>query len=98
MGAAPVAGIIGGGVTVFFWKGTRYFVGAMGGIAFGLWIECFRDGGLIDAIGFRYIMFIGMYHAEAIDAVAHSRGRMCGYRLRFVYHQEDSLLRSHSRT
>jgi hypothetical protein len=61
-----VAGVIGGGVTVFFWKGTRYFVGAMGGFTFGLWIECFRDGGLIDPIGFRYIMFIGECRAKNI--------------------------------
>jgi hypothetical protein len=54
-----VAGIIGGGVTIFFWKGTKYFVGAWGGFAFGLWIQCFRDGGLIRPIGFRYIMYIG---------------------------------------
>lgn len=57
--ACSVAGIAGGGVTIFFWKATRYFIGAWGGLAFGLWIQCFSDGGLIHPIGFRWIMYIG---------------------------------------
>ncbi|EKM61226.1 uncharacterized protein PHACADRAFT_247701 [Phanerochaete carnosa HHB-10118-sp] len=56
--ACCVAGIAGGGVTIFFWKATRYFIGAWGGFAFALWIQCFRDGGLIQVIGFRWIMYI----------------------------------------
>lgn len=54
-----VAGIAGGGVAIFFWKATRYFTGGWGGLAFALWIQCFRDGGLIRPIGFRWIMYIG---------------------------------------
>jgi hypothetical protein len=57
--ASAVAGVIGGGIAIFFWKGTRYGIGAWGGFAFGLWIQCFRAGGLIDPIGYRYIMYIG---------------------------------------
>ncbi|KAI0094952.1 hypothetical protein BDY19DRAFT_988740 [Irpex rosettiformis] len=57
--ACTVAGIAGGGVTIFFWKATKYFIGAWGGLAFGLWIQCFRDGGLIHPVGFRWIMYLG---------------------------------------
>ncbi|KAI0274746.1 hypothetical protein BC834DRAFT_839815 [Gloeopeniophorella convolvens] len=54
-----VAGTAGGGITVFFWKATKYFIGAWGGLAFAWWIQCFRDGGLIRPIGIRWLMFIG---------------------------------------
>lgn len=57
--ASVVAGIAGGGITVFFWKAAKYFIGAWGGFAFGLFIQCFRNGGLIDPVGFRWIMYIG---------------------------------------
>ncbi|KAH9064112.1 hypothetical protein EDB87DRAFT_1373867 [Lactarius vividus] len=53
-----VAGIAGGGISIFFWKTTKYFIGAWGGFAFGLWIQCFRDGGLIRPLGVRWLMFI----------------------------------------
>ncbi|KAI9445092.1 hypothetical protein H4582DRAFT_2108841 [Lactarius indigo] len=53
-----VAGIAGGGFSIFFWKTTKYFIGAWGGFAFGLWIQCFRDGGLIRPLGIRWLMFI----------------------------------------
>ncbi|KIP12493.1 hypothetical protein PHLGIDRAFT_124031 [Phlebiopsis gigantea 11061_1 CR5-6] len=56
--ACTVAGFVGGGVAIFFWKATRYFIGAWGGLAFALWIQCFRDGGLIHEIGFRWILYI----------------------------------------
>ncbi|KAI0814891.1 hypothetical protein BC629DRAFT_821847 [Irpex lacteus] len=57
--ACTVAGVAGGGITIFFWKATKYFIGAWGGLAFGLWIQCFRDGGLIHPVGFRWIMYLG---------------------------------------
>lgn len=53
-----VAGIAGGGFSIFFWKTTKYFIGAWGGFAFGLWIQCFRDGGLIRPLGIRWLLFI----------------------------------------
>ncbi|KAF7799251.1 hypothetical protein EIP86_010483 [Pleurotus ostreatoroseus] len=56
--ACCVAGIAGGAVSIFFWKATRYFIGAWGGFAFALWIQCFRNGGLIHPIGFRWILYI----------------------------------------
>ena len=59
--ACTVAGIAGGGVTIFFWQATKYFIGAWGGLAFGFWIQCFRDGGLIHPVGFRWIMYLGVY-------------------------------------
>jgi hypothetical protein len=53
-----VAGIAGGGISIFFWQTTKYFIGAWGGFAFGLWIQCFRDGGLIRPLGIRWLIFI----------------------------------------
>ena len=54
-----VAGVAGGAISIFFWKGARYCIGAWGGFAFALWIQCFRNGGLIRPIGFRWILYIG---------------------------------------
>lgn len=56
--ASTIAGIIGGAIAVFFWKAAKYFIGAWGGFAFALFIECFRNGGLIDPVGLRWIMYI----------------------------------------
>ncbi len=55
-----VAGVAGGGFAIFFWKTTKYFIGAWGGFAFGLWVQSLRDGGLIRPIGVRWVMFISM--------------------------------------
>ncbi|KAL1720809.1 hypothetical protein EV715DRAFT_196517 [Schizophyllum commune] len=57
--ACGVAGIAGGGVAIFFWKASRYAIGGWGGFALGLWIQCFRDGGLISNVGLRWILYIG---------------------------------------
>ncbi|PPQ67078.1 hypothetical protein CVT25_005679 [Psilocybe cyanescens] len=57
--ASTIAGIAGGGVAIFFWKGARYGIGAWGGFALGLWIQCFHNGGLINSVGFRWILYIG---------------------------------------
>lgn len=59
--ACSIAGIMGGAFTIFFWKATKYFIGAWGGFAFGLWIQCFRNGGLIPSVGLRWILYIGMF-------------------------------------
>lgn len=57
--ASAIAGIVGGGIAVFFWKAAKYFIGAWGGFAFGLFIQCFGSGGLIHPVGLRWIMYIG---------------------------------------
>jgi hypothetical protein len=57
--ACAVAGIAGGGFAIFFWKAARYGIGAWGGFALALWIQCFRDGGVIRSEGLRWIMYIG---------------------------------------
>ena len=57
--ASTVAGVAGGAVSIFFWKATRYFIGAWGGLALAWWIQCFRAGGLIGPLGFRWIFYIG---------------------------------------
>lgn len=54
-----VAGIPGGGIAIFFWKAAKYFIGAWGGFALALWIQCLHNGGLIGPLGFRWIMYIG---------------------------------------
>jgi len=59
--ASTIAGIAGGAVAIFFWKGARYAIGAWGGFAFALWIQCFQSGGLIKSIGFRWILYIGPF-------------------------------------
>ncbi|THH06812.1 hypothetical protein EW145_g3823 [Phellinidium pouzarii] len=64
--ACCIAGIAGGGVAIFFWHQAKYFIGAWGGFAFGLWIQCFRDGGLIRPIGFRWILYTGKSQVIAI--------------------------------
>ncbi|RDB28626.1 hypothetical protein Hypma_015637 [Hypsizygus marmoreus] len=57
--ASAIAGIAGGAVAIFFWKAARYGIGAWGGFAFGLWIQCFHNGGVIKPIGIRWILYIG---------------------------------------
>ncbi|KAF8078734.1 hypothetical protein FPV67DRAFT_1466248 [Lyophyllum atratum] len=57
--ASAIAGIAGGAIAIFFWKAARYGIGAWGGFAFGLWVQCFHNGGLIKPIGFRWILYIG---------------------------------------
>ncbi|KAI0788639.1 hypothetical protein C8Q75DRAFT_242333 [Abortiporus biennis] len=56
--ACGVAGIAGGGIAIFFWKAAKYFIGAWGGFVFALWIQCFKNGGLVTPIGFRWLMYI----------------------------------------
>ena len=99
--SSGVAGIAGGGIAIFFWKAAKYFIGAWGGFALALWIQCFRDGGLIGPLGFRWIMYIGatlsflsaLLTGRLTDRVlavrVHSHRRRW---LRVVHHSEASLL------
>ncbi|KAF7320086.1 DUF4203 domain-containing protein [Mycena kentingensis (nom. inval.)] len=57
--ASSVAGIAGGGFSIFFWKASRYFIGGWGGFSLALWIQCFQDGGIIRPVAFRWIFYIG---------------------------------------
>ncbi len=54
-----VAGVIGGGVAIFFWQQTKYFIGSWGGFAVGLFIQALHDGGLIDPLGWRWALYMG---------------------------------------
>ncbi|KAG5647627.1 hypothetical protein DXG03_008980 [Asterophora parasitica] len=68
--ASSIAGIVGGGIAIFFWKAARYAIGAWGGFALGLWIQCFHHGGLIKPVGFRWILYMGSaihYHILLIS-------------------------------
>ncbi|KAL0951340.1 hypothetical protein HGRIS_008044 [Hohenbuehelia grisea] len=56
--ASTVAGVTGGGMAIFFWKGAKYFIGAWGGFAFALYVQCFHNGGVIRPIAFRWIFYI----------------------------------------
>ena len=57
--ASAIAGLAGGCIAIFFWKGARYGIGAWGGFAFALWIQCFHNGGVIKSSGLRWILYIG---------------------------------------
>ncbi|KAF5323351.1 hypothetical protein D9611_005801 [Ephemerocybe angulata] len=68
--ATTIAGFAGGAIAIFFWKGARYGIGAWGGFALALWIQCFANGGIIKPIGFRWIFYIGSgihYHILLIS-------------------------------
>ncbi|KAI6162098.1 hypothetical protein EDD17DRAFT_1819192 [Pisolithus thermaeus] len=56
--SCAISGIMGGAISIFFWKATKYFIGAWGGFAIGLWLQCFKDGGLITPVGIRWIVYI----------------------------------------
>jgi hypothetical protein len=71
--ASVIAGVTGGGISIFFWKGTRFFIGAWGGFALALFIQCFRDGGVIRQIGLRWILFIGNELWPSQLFISHSR-------------------------
>lgn len=57
--ACFVAGIAGGGVAIFFWKGARYLVGSWGGFALALFVQALREGGVVRLVGFRWFLYIG---------------------------------------
>jgi len=59
--SSVVAGVTGGGFAIFFWKGAKFFIGAWGGFALALFIQCFRSGGVIRQVGLRWILYIGEY-------------------------------------
>ncbi|KAG8963825.1 hypothetical protein FRC03_002509, partial [Tulasnella sp. 419] len=56
--ACAVAGVAGGGISIFFWQHSKYFIGAWGGLAFSWWIQCLHNGGVIKPVGFRWLFFI----------------------------------------
>lgn len=66
--ASTIAGVAGGAIAIFFWKGARYAIGAWGGFAFALWMQCFQSGGLIKSIGFRWILYIGAILSSSLFA------------------------------
>ena len=92
--ACTVAGFAGGAISIFFWKATRYCIGAWGGFAFALFIQCLRNGGLIHPISYRWIMYIGaptsIFSRCPSDQMA-SFYRMYCYRLHALHHTEDTL-------
>ena len=66
--ASVITGFAGGGVAIFFWKATRYCIGAWGGFAFALFIQCFHSGGVIRPIGYRWILYIGKSVCQQITS------------------------------
>ena len=75
--ASSIAGIAGGGIAIFFWKAARYCIGAWGGLAFGWWIQCFHDGGVIKSVGLRWLLFIGKRTATVSLSSANDIDRLC---------------------
>lgn len=92
--ASVIAGVAGGGIAIFFWKAAKFFIGAWGGFALGLWIQCFRDGGLISPIGPRWIMYIGKTFGIPIISYLPVYNRMCRRWVRIVHNPQNTL--SHS--
>lgn len=94
--ACAVAGGAGGAITIFFWKLSRYLIGGWGGFALALFVQCFRNGGLIREIGYRWIMFIGQFaiknpsydHSSTATCLDHRRWRR---RVLHLHYPEDSL-------
>ena len=87
-----VAGVAGGGFAIFFWKATKYFIGAWGGLAFGLWLQCFRDGGLVRPIGIRWLMFIGTrFRFPCQGVISRLVSSLFRHRFRNVYNTQDPL-------
>ncbi|KAH9819041.1 hypothetical protein DFH28DRAFT_61748 [Melampsora americana] len=56
--ACVVAAVGAGGVSVIFWKGTRFLVGAGGGFVFAVFILSLRENVLIRPPGLRWVMII----------------------------------------
>lgn len=95
--ASVIAGAAGGLIAIFWWKASQYFIGAWGGFAFGLWIQCFRDGGLIGPIGYRWIMYIGtsdgQRHSPRRRRLITHCSRLCPRWLRPLHNSSHSLPR-----
>lgn len=98
--ACVVAGGAGGAITIFFWKLSRYLIGGWGGFALALFIQCFRDGGLIREIGYRWIMFIGkfggapvVHHPSTAHFACFGRRYWCRWILH-MHHPETPLPRN----
>lgn len=72
-----VAGVAGGGFAIFFWQATKYLIGAWGGLAFGLWVQCFRDGGLIRPVGIRWLLFISMWRYSPCERLSLMHCAVC---------------------
>ena len=89
--ACAISGIMGGALSIFFWKGTKYFIGAWGGFTFGLWIQCFKNGGAITPVGTRWIMYIcqSTLRHFRLALIHFSSVRSCW--LRSMHRTQDSL-------
>ena len=58
--SATIAGVAGGAIAIFFWKGAIYGIGAWGGFALALWIQSFHDGGVIKSTSLRWVLYISI--------------------------------------
>ncbi|PWZ02875.1 hypothetical protein BCV70DRAFT_7645 [Testicularia cyperi] len=59
--ASVIAGVIGGALSILFWRGAGLMASGLGGFFFGLFLQAVRSGGLIHPVGLRYILYIGLY-------------------------------------
>lgn len=91
--ASAIAGVAGGAISVFFWKAAKFFIGAWGGLAFGLFIECFRNGGAIDPVGLRWIMYIGRACSDPFGTLLTGwpLSRVCCSWIRLVHNPKAAL-------
>uniref|UniRef100_V5EW90 TM7S3/TM198-like domain-containing protein n=1 Tax=Kalmanozyma brasiliensis (strain GHG001) TaxID=1365824 RepID=V5EW90_KALBG len=59
--AALVAGVVGGIISIVFWRGAGLLACGLGGFFFGLFLQAVRPGGLIRPVGLRFILYAGFY-------------------------------------
>lgn len=57
--ACIISAIGSGAVSVIFWKGTRFIVGAGGGFVISLFLLSLRSNAVIRPLGLRYILILG---------------------------------------
>lgn len=67
--SCAVAGIVGAGMMIFFWKLGLFFVGGLGGFAFAVFVLSWKDNGLIDEGLIRPVFVIASVISCALLAV-----------------------------
>lgn len=90
--SCAVAGGAGGAITIFFWKLSRYLIGGWGGFALALFVQCFRNGGLIRGVAYRWIMYISEFSSHSSTTyIIHLDCRCQRHWILYLHHPKDSL-------
>ncbi len=67
--ASLIAGLLIGGLSLVFWTYAQFFVSAFGGVALGLFILALKSDSLIQQLGFKLILIIGLAAVGFVLAV-----------------------------